>query len=90
MMPRKGLNTESKISACSGALSSPFGAGMRATIASSTSSTPCPVLPEASRISSSLHPIRSITWSFTSSIMAESMSILFNTGMISRSCPTAR
>ena len=47
MIPRKGLNTESKMSACNGALSSPFGAGMRAMMASSISSTPCPVLPEA-------------------------------------------
>ena len=89
-MPRKGLKTESKMRACSGAAGSPFGAGMRCTIASSTSSTPAPVLPEARRISSSRQPMRSITCSFTSSIIADSTSILFSTGMISRSLATAR
>ena len=44
MIPRKELNTLSKISACKGASGLPLGAGIRSTIASSISSTPNPVL----------------------------------------------
>ena len=46
-MPLNGLNTESKIMACNGAFSSPFGAGIRLITASKIWSTPKPVLPEA-------------------------------------------
>src|SRR5216117_3800408 len=44
------------MSARSGASGSPVGAGTRSTIASRSSSTPAPVFPEASRISSSRKP----------------------------------
>ena len=43
MIPRKLLNTLSKINACNGASGFPSGAGIRFTIASSISSTPIPV-----------------------------------------------
>ncbi len=47
MIPRKGLNTESKMSACKGALGSPLGGGTFCTILSKIVSTPIPVLPLA-------------------------------------------
>ena len=89
MIPRKELNTESKIKACSGASSSPVGCGIRSTTAFNISSTPIPVLPEARIISSCLQPSRSMISSSTSSGMALAISHLFSTGMISRSCSNA-
>ena len=76
--------------ACSGALSSPFGAGMRFTTASRILSTPKPVFPDAGMMSSGSQPIKSMIWSDTSSGMAPGRSILFRIGMISRSCSRAR
>ena len=90
MIPRNELNSESKINACNGCEGEPTGWGTRSTMAWRISSTPKPVLPLASMISSRLQPISSITWSFTSSGMAFGMSILFNTGMISKLFSTAR
>ena len=81
-MPLKGLNTESKISALSGALGSPFGAGIRSNIAVKISSTPKPVLPLAGIISLLSHNINSSIWSFTSSGIAPGKSILFRIGII--------
>ncbi len=42
------------------------------------------------RMSSRLQPMRSIIWSATSSGLAEGRSILFMTGMISKSCSMAK
>ena len=89
-MPRKGLNTESKINACNGSFGLPFGAGIRSTIALSMASTPIPVLPLAGKMSSWLQPISSHIWSDTSSGMALLRSILFNTGIISKSLSNAK
>ena len=83
-MPLKLLKTLSNISACSGAVGLPFGAGIRVTMASKTSAIPIPVLPLASTISSALQPINSIISSVTSGIMAPSISTLFITGIISK------
>ena len=85
IMPRNELNTESKMSACKGASLSPVGEGMRSTTASRMDGTPSPVRPEALSISSRLQPSSSIISSSTSSGIAEGMSILFMTGIISRS-----
>ena len=84
MIPRKELKMESKMRACSGAFTSPFGAGMCLTMASSISGTPSPVFPLARMMSSGSHPMRSTISSSTSSGMALGMSILLMTGMISR------
>ena len=84
MMPRNGLNTESKINACNGASGSPLGAGIFSMIALNISSTPRPVLPDASMMSSRLPPMSSMIWSLTSSGLAAGMSILLSTGIISR------
>ena len=89
MIPRKLLKTESKINAWSGAFSSPTGCGTRCTTASNISLTPSPVLPDARIISERSHPINSTISSSTSSGMAEGMSILLMTGIISRSCSMA-
>ena len=89
-MPRNELNTESKISACNGAFSSPTGCGMRSTTAFSMSSTPSPVLPDARSMSDGSQPIRSTISSSTSSGMADGMSILLMTGIISRLLSMAR
>ena len=88
-MPRNELNTESKISACSGAFLSPTGCGTRSTTAFNISSTPSPVFPEARRMSSCLQPMRSTISSSTSSGIALGMSILLITGIISRLCSMA-
>ena len=84
MMPRNELNTESKMSAWSGASLSPSGWGMRSTTALSISSTPSPVLPDALMMSLGSQPMRSTISSSTSSGMALGMSILLMTGIISR------
>ena len=89
MIPRNELKTESKINACNGAFSSPVGQGMRSTTAFNMSSTPIPVFPEARIMSSLLQPSKSMISSSTSSGIALSMSHLFITGMISRSCSSA-
>ena len=52
-------------------------------MASSTAGTPSPVRADTRYTSSGSQPSRSHTWSVTSSGWAESMSILFSTGMIS-------
>ena len=51
---------------------------------------PAPVFPLAEIISSISHPSKSIIWSFTTSGSALGRSILFNTGIISRSLSKAR
>jgi hypothetical protein len=57
-MPRKELNTESKIMACNGAFVSPLGAEIRFTMACKISSMPLPSLALADRMSSRLQPIK--------------------------------
>ena len=88
--PRKELNWESKIIACSGASGSPLGGGIFSITLAKISSIPIPSLPEANTMSSRLQPNRSITSSATTSGSAPGKSILFKTGMISRSCPSAK
>ena len=88
-MPRKGLKTESKMSAWSGAFSSPVGAGTRSTTARRMSSTPSPVRPEARIISLRSQPSKSMISSSTSSGIEFTMSHLLSTGMISRLCSMA-
>ena len=83
-MPLKGLKTESKINACSGASVSPEGAGTRSTIAANISGTPMPVFPLARMMSEASQPRRSTIWSSTSSGLALSKSTLLTIGMISR------
>ena len=85
IIPRKELNTESKTRHCSGASGSPTGAGTVLMIASNTSVTPSPVLAEQRSISSRLQPNKSIISSSTRSGIAESISHLLSTGIISRS-----
>ena len=85
MIPRKELNTESKISAWRGASGFPLGQGIRSTTASSISCTPSPVLPLARRISERSQPMSSMISSSTSSGIAAGISILFITGIISKS-----
>ena len=89
-MPLKLLKTLSKINACKGAFGSPFGAGIRSTMAAKTSSIPMPVFPLAKTISSALQPINSIISSVTSGIIAPSISTLLITGIISRLFSIAR
>ena len=85
IIPRKELNTESKINACNGASGFPSGCGIRSTTARKTFSIPSPVLPLARIISFLSHPINSTISSSTSSGIALGMSILLITGIISRS-----
>ena len=49
-----------------------------------------PSFPEAWIIESRSQPNKSTIWSFTSSGIAPGRSILFNTGIISKSCPNAK
>ena len=88
--PRKELNWESKIIAWSGAAGSPLGGGIFSITLAKISVMPIPSLPEANTISSRSQPSKSITSSATASGSAPGRSILFNTGMISKSCPRAR
>lgn len=88
-MPRKGLNTESKMRAWRGSFSSHSGWGTRFTTASRILSMPSPVLPEARIISELSQPMSSTISSSTSSGIALGMSHLLMTGMISRSCSMA-
>ncbi len=87
--PRYGSYQESTSSAFSGAFSSPFGGGRRLTMASSTSSTPSPVLAETSMASDASRPMTSSICAFTRSGSAAGRSILLSTGMISWSCSMA-
>ena len=89
MIPRNGLNTESNTKHCSGASGSPAGGAIRSMIASNISGTPSPVLAEQRKISSRLQPNRSMISSSTFSGIAESISHLFITGIISKSCSNA-
>ena len=82
--PRYGSKYESKMSARSGAVASPSGAGMLYTTASSRSCTPAPVLPEASTASSAGMARPSSISSRTRSGSAAGRSILLMRGMISR------
>ena len=59
--PRYWSYDESKMSARAGASGSPVGAGIRSTTASSTASTPTPVLAEMRRTCSGVSPISSET-----------------------------
>ncbi|MNE75940.1 hypothetical protein D3C80_1721450 [compost metagenome] len=69
--------------AFSGALTSPLGAGRRATMASSTSSMPMPDLAEHRTASEASMPMTSSIWVRTRSGSAAGRSILFRTGTIS-------
>ena len=89
MIPLNELNTESKMRHCSGASGSPLGAGIRSTIARRISSTPSPVLPLARIMSVRLTPSISTSWSSISSGIALGISILFTTGIISKSLSIA-
>ena len=88
--PRYWSYDESKIRARGGPSGSPPGAGIRATIASSTSSTPCPVFAEMRITSAGSPPSRSATSLATASGSACGRSILFRIGMISRLFSIAR
>ena len=77
-------------SAFSGAWASPAGAGMRFTIDSVTSETPCPVFAEINSASVASRPITSSISCITRSGSAAGRSTLFSTGMISRSWSRAR
>ena len=88
--PRYWSYDESKISARGGASRSPVGAGTRSTTASSTASTPRPVLAEIRSTSSGLPPIRSETSAAAPSGSADGRSILFAHGTISRLFSIAR
>jgi hypothetical protein len=57
MMPLKELKTESKIIACNGISSSPFGAGILLITAFNISLIPKPVLPDAGITSFGSQPI---------------------------------
>ena len=89
-IPLKELKTESNIMACKGASGSPVGAGILSTMDSKISGIPIPSLALAWITSEGSHPISSTIWSVTSSGIALGRSILFKTGMISRSCSNAR
>ena len=78
------------MSARGGASRSPAGAGIRSTIASSTSSTPCPVFAEIRSTRSGSSPISSASWRAVPSGSACGRSILFTTGTISRLFSIAR
>ena len=78
------------MSARAGASSSPTGAGIRSTIASSTASTPSPVFAEIRSTLSASSPIRSATSAAAPSGSACGRSILFTSGTISRSFSIAR
>ena len=88
--PRYWSYDESKISARGGAAASPAGAGIRSTIASSTSSIPSPVLAEIRRTWSGVSPTSPETAIAAASGSACGRSILFTTGTISRSFSIAR
>jgi len=88
--PRYWSYDESKISARAGASGSPEGGGTRSTMASSTSSTPAPVLAEIRRTCSGSSPIRSAISLATASGSADGRSILFTTGTMSRLFSIAR
>ena len=88
--PRYWSNSESKISARAGALVSPFGGGMRVTIASSSSSTPSPVFAEMRSTSSGSSPSSSEISPATRSGSAPGRSILLSAGISSSPESTAR
>ena len=88
--PRYWSYTESKIRARAGAAGSPEGGGTRATIASSTSGTPSPVLAEIRSTRSGSSPISSATARPCSSGSAAGRSILLSTGISSRFPSMAR
>ena len=73
-----------------GAVASPAGGGTRLTIASISSRTPSPVLPETNNTSSSRHPSTRVSSSAIFSGCAAGKSILLMTGTISRSASIAR
>src|SRR6266404_3254322 len=75
-------NHESKISACSGFSALPLGGGTRATIASSTSSTPMPLFALIRRASSAGIASTVSICSFTKSGCAAGKSFLLTTGRI--------
>ena len=68
-----------------GASGSPCGGGTVSTIRSSSSGTPCPVLPETLRMSSTSQPMREAISSACFSGSAAGRSILLRTGMMVRS-----
>ena len=88
--PRYWSYEESKISARGGAPGSPAGAGIRSTIASSTSATPSPVFAEMRSTWSGVSPTSAETATAAPSGSACGRSILFSTGTISRSFSIAR
>ncbi len=81
--PRYWSNSESKISARGAASGSPCGGGTRATICSSRSVTPSPVLAEMRRTPFGSSPIRSAISSPTRSGSAPGRSTLFMAGISS-------
>ena len=88
--PRYWSYAESKTSARPGASGSPSGAGIRSTIASSTSSTPIPVFAEIRSTLAGSSPTSSATSAAAASGSADGRSILFTTGTISRLFSIAR
>ncbi len=78
------------MSARGGAAESPSGGGVRVTIASRMASTPSPVLADTVRISSCVAPVSSCSSISASGTLLAGRSILFSTGMISRSLSIAR
>jgi hypothetical protein len=87
--PRNESNQLSKISARRGASGSPFGGGMRATIASRIAATPCPVLADTGSASCAGMPTMSSISRVARSRSAVGRSILLITGMISSPAATA-
>ena len=81
---------ESNMRARRGRAASASGGGTRSTIAWNTSSTPVPSFADTKSISSRLNPNACSTSRATRSGSAASRSILFTTGMISRSFSSAR
>ena len=88
--PRYWSNQESNTSPRNGPSGSPFGGGMRATIASRISSIPTPILAEARIASDASIPITCSICSFARSGSAPGRSILLSTGTISRPASAAR
>ena len=78
------------MSARNGPDGSPEGGGTRSMIARNTSGTPWPVLALTARISAGSMPSVCMISSLISSGRAACMSILFSTGTMVRSLPTAR
>ena len=88
--PRYGSKYESKINARNGSVAVSAGGGTRATICSNMSSMPMFALADACTASDASRPSTSSISRFTRSGSLPGRSILFSTGMISRSASSAR